>query len=160
MDGFLKISVGVRDYLPKSCNLNFDLTTSLNWSLNTPLCLYMNHTVKIHDSALGLSGFIGFFVGLLKGEFIVMFYGSILLSLLFLGGPVSGGRYHGFLRFSHNTFSKYNECKNPRICIELIHEDNSLHKWHQLLCIDLLFIQFNIPYLTPSLFWIFFWNNS
>ena len=58
------------------------------------------HTVKIRDSALGQSGFESFFWwaylcvgGLIQGEFIVTFYGPILLSLLFLGGPICGGGY-------------------------------------------------------------------
>ena len=36
---------------------------------------------------------------LIQGEFIVMFYGPILISLLFKGGlSAGGGHYHGFLR--------------------------------------------------------------
>ena len=52
-------------------------------------CSILLDTVKIRDSALGLSGFVSFFlVGvsamrLIQGEFIVVFYGSILINLLF-----------------------------------------------------------------------------
>ena len=48
---------------------------------------YKAHTVKIRDSALGLSGFVSFFLvsvsagRLIQGEFIDMFYGPILISL-------------------------------------------------------------------------------
>ena len=55
---------------------------------HTLILIISLNTVKIRDSALGLSGFVSFsLVGVsagrrLQGEFIVMFYGPILVSLL------------------------------------------------------------------------------
>ena len=64
-------------------------------------------TVKIRDSALGLYGFVSFFlVGVSAGgAYRKIIYSYVLCAyltkLISLGGVSAGGRrYHGFLRYS------------------------------------------------------------
>ena len=67
------------------------------------------HTVKIRESALGLSGFVSFFGGRIYGEaYPRRIYSYVLWAYFdkpaFLGEPIcgglsAGGRYHGFLRY-------------------------------------------------------------
>ena len=62
------------------------------------------NTVKIRDSALGLSGFVSFFWwaylrgGAYPGRIYSYVIWAYLTKLTFLGWPICGGRYHGFLR--------------------------------------------------------------
>ena len=74
------------------------------------------NTVKIRDSALGLSGFVSFFGGRIcrGGAYPRRIYSYALWAnfnkLTFLGGPICGGsiygrRYGGFLRYISSPFS-------------------------------------------------------
>ena len=75
------------------------------------------NTVKIRDSALGLSGFVSFFWwAYLRGAYPRRIYSYVLWAyftkLTFLGGLIGwraylrGGRYHGFLRYLKNYAEK------------------------------------------------------